>query len=293
MAYVKLSDAERQESDEQHYEDQEKRFERHECRYRLGTLVTLWLLSLGVACGVTRWYYVSTCTNIETVAAVDYNSPLYGRLNPRLVDATPERSLWDDGSSIYRHEPSPEADAAWEALVRWNPILISEDDMAHLDLPTKGAVKWPGDQSGRSYVARMDIFHLLHCVNELRKGNWFNYYQRNETLNPAYYNHKKHCLDIIRQEIMCTGSMNVYRLVWSDHQKRPWPEFTIHRKCRNFDDIMDWYESHRMSDEDFEQLPKMEKPEGEFAVPMPPEGVQIVEAVDVWQKKWGIEDWND
>lgn len=89
---------------------------------------------------------------------------------------------------------------------------------------------------------------------------------------------------------MCTGSLNVYRLLWIEHQTRPWPEFTIHRQCRRWDDLLDWYHKNKMSDEDFVALSNLKKPDNGFVYPMPPEGIQLVQAVDAWEKKWGIQE---
>lgn len=85
-------------------------------------------------------------------------------------------SLWDDGTNIYRKDPSPESDEAWTSLSKIPPVLISENDMKQLGLSTEGAVRWPDDPTGKTYVAQLDIFHLVHCVDALRRGVFFKHY---------------------------------------------------------------------------------------------------------------------
>jgi len=125
-------------------------------------------------------------------------------------------------------------------------------------------------------------------IGEVRFRRLLMHLTRRKELNPEYWVHQKHCLDILRQELMCTGSLNLYRLIWQEHQERPIPDFTIHRQCRRWDDILDWQEKHQISYEDTIRLDHMRKPEGEYAYPMPPAGLKLVEEVDAWYKKFGI-----
>ncbi|TID24973.1 hypothetical protein E6O75_ATG04178 [Venturia nashicola] len=185
-------------------------------------------------------------------------------------------TLWNDVTpSPFRGPPSPQVDAAWESLWMPNPILISEAEMQQHHLSTKGAVRWPKDTTGKTYIGHMDIFHLMHCLNEVRKGNWFNYYRNNETLDPTYYVHQSHCLDVLRQELMCTGSLNLFRYQWQESQHNPWPDFNVERQCRRWEDIVDWKKSHQMSDEDMRSMSHMSRPDGDYLWPLPPDGQKL------------------
>lgn len=84
--------------------------------------------------------------------------------------------------------------------------------------------------------------------------------------------------------------MNLYRMIWIDRQHKPWPEFTVNRQCRRWDDIQDWYEKHKLSDEDYKTLSQMVRPEDEYEYTMPSEGVKLVDALDAWEKKWNVSD---
>jgi hypothetical protein len=78
-----------------------------------------------------------------------------------------------------------------------------------------------------------------------------------------------HCLDIIRQQLMCTVDVGVLGQVWYQPPDKPWQAFvdfnTMH-KCRNFDAIRDWAEKH--------QLPNAEDTPADFLEP-PKEGDRV------------------
>lgn len=85
-------------------------------------------------------------------------------------------------SSIWRQEPSPQLDEAWHKIARSNSILISKNDMMRLGKPLDVAVQWPDDPTGETYLAKLNVPHLLHCLNELRKAAHPDYYWYETTL---------------------------------------------------------------------------------------------------------------
>jgi hypothetical protein len=73
-----------------------------------------------------------------------------------------------------------------------------------------------------------------------------------------------HCLDILRQQLMCTVDVGVLGQVWYQPEgKGPeaFVDFNTVHTCRNFDAIRDWAEKHQLPDvkdipPDFLELPK-------------------------------------
>jgi hypothetical protein len=73
-----------------------------------------------------------------------------------------------------------------------------------------------------------------------------------------------HCLDILRQQLMCTVDVGVLGQVWYQPPGgalQAFVDFNTVHKCRNFDAIRDWAEKHQLPDEkevpeDFLDLPK-------------------------------------
>ena len=90
---------------------------------------------------------------------------------------------------------------------------------------------------------------------------------------PTYYNftadnlhhpnlwfvHLNHCVDVLAQNLMCTGNTDMYTLNWMETQDHPFPDFDINHRCLDFDALVDW----RMREGvDIEKWLAMKKPEG-------------------------------
>ena len=55
-----------------------------------------------------------------------------------------------------------------------------------------------------------------------------------------------HCLDILRQQLMCTVDVGVLGQVWWDRDEpTAYPDFNTEHKCRNFEDVRRWAEVHQ------------------------------------------------
>jgi hypothetical protein len=69
-----------------------------------------------------------------------------------------------------------------------------------------------------------------------------------------------HCLDILRQQLMCTVDVGVMGQVWI-HPDTPTPlvDFNTIHKCRNFDAVRRWVEERQVTPPDYDdwlELPK-------------------------------------
>lgn len=73
-----------------------------------------------------------------------------------------------------------------------------------------------------------------------------------------------HCLDILRQQLMCTIDIGVLGQVWYQPPDKPLQAFvdfnTVHT-CRNFQAIRDWAEKHQLPDPDEIPADFLELPE--------------------------------
>lgn len=58
--------------------------------------------------------------------------------------------------------------------------------------------------------------------------------------------HPAHCLDILRQQLMCTVDIAVLGKVWWNRDAPvPFPDFNTKHKCRNYDAIRQWAEERQ------------------------------------------------
>ncbi|KAL2836748.1 hypothetical protein BJX68DRAFT_259815 [Aspergillus pseudodeflectus] len=177
--------------------------------------------------------------------------------------------------NVFRREAGPEVDAAWEALgVNYRPIRVPEHEAAHSGIaPDQVQIR---DVYGGGFPANVEGLHHLHCLNLLRQSLYYNYEYYHGQGKGAFKNddfivrkHVSHCLDIIRQHLMCTIDTGVIGQVWlyPDHPS-PFVDFKTEHRCKNFEDVRIWAERN--------QLP--EKTPGDFLRP-PRVGDRVFDAV--------------
>ncbi|KAK7696270.1 hypothetical protein QCA50_000923 [Cerrena zonata] len=170
-------------------------------------------------------------------------------------------------STIYQGAPSTEVDKAWKDL--YNGMMkfqlsgcelqdspyralefgISQIPKSQARLLPNHTSPIPGNEE--NYVIALSVFHQLHCLNVLRKAHYHEYYRDPVTgnidnISPQDLNdHVSHCLDSIRQSLMCSSDISVIVWQWSTKQNLSLPRMDTARSCRNFDKIADWARDHR------------------------------------------------
>ncbi|KAL0070222.1 hypothetical protein AAF712_002712 [Marasmius tenuissimus] len=160
--------------------------------------------------------------------------------SPALDAVEPEVKVFHVGFpgdlSPFQKPSSPELDQAWDDLYQFGISRITKDQAALLPNKTSPI---PGDEG--YYIAELDVFHNLHCLNMVRKA-----------LNPAYYpewnitaseksaQHVSHCIDWVRQSIMCHADTSVIVWQWEDWVNSSIVKGDVAHTCRNFKKIQDW-----------------------------------------------------
>jgi len=149
-----------------------------------------------------------------------------------------------DDMTPYMGPPSPEVDAAWAALYPYPAAAVPKSEAAKMANKTSPI---PGDES--NYMVIPEVFHTLHCLNTLRKA-----------LHPEYYNftateldrllfrpkHMDHCIDTIRQTLMCSGDITPLVWAWDEEKNMTLGRTDTVHVCRDFGKIQEWAEEHRM-----------------------------------------------
>jgi hypothetical protein len=52
--------------------------------------------------------------------------------------------------------------------------------------------------------------------------------------------HIGHCLDMVRQALMCSADTGMQPFLWVGNPPHPFPDFIREHKCKNFGDILDF-----------------------------------------------------
>ncbi|OKL64633.1 hypothetical protein UA08_00947 [Talaromyces atroroseus] len=156
-----------------------------------------------------------------------------------------------DDVNPYKGHPSPELDAAWGQLTEVRHVSISPEIMVSINKSNNNAVQLPDG----NYLGATEVFHQLHCLNLIRQHSYKEYYDVDGRRPPGLTDspatlrlHVDHCIDILRQNIMCTGDTSVITHNWVQGYQFPYPNFNTQHKCRNFDKIVEWEKEHQIMD---------------------------------------------
>ncbi|KAK0114334.1 hypothetical protein ONS95_013826 [Cadophora gregata] len=170
--------------------------------------------------------------------------------------------------NIYRATGSPAVDAAWQALgVDYRAAIVPPELAAASGLIDSQVQV--SDRYGGGFPANVEGLHHLHCLNLLRQALYFNFDYYHKLGKGAFSNkdeilrfHVTHCLDTLRQQLMCTADVGVLGQVWWNREKpAAYPDFNTRHKCRNFDDIRQWAFEHQAPEDvpaDYLKSPRME-----------------------------------
>ncbi|KAF4618389.1 hypothetical protein G7Y89_g14912 [Cudoniella acicularis] len=167
--------------------------------------------------------------------------------------------------NAFRKDTGPEVDAAWESMgINYRSVAIPVTEAAASGIAEDQVQINP--KYGGGFPANVEGLHHLHCLNLLRQTLYFNYDYYHKQGKGAFVNedhivryHVTHCLDIIRQQLMCMPNTGVLGQIWWDRQDpKAFVDFNTEHKCKNFEAIRKWAEERQIPDtvpEDFLQHP--------------------------------------
>ncbi|KAI1844709.1 hypothetical protein JX266_009165 [Neoarthrinium moseri] len=184
----------------------------------------------------------------EWIQSTSTYSPILRDMDMKISSQTFNGALRDN-TTIWRKPPSREVDAAWDFLSAEDMqlITVSADDILLAGKDPSRSVKAPaswgfGDDA---YIAQVEVFHQIHCLNELRKEMHYDYYYSSPRTE-LHLSHKSHCVHMLLQTLMCNADVGIVTHQWvhddaySDPKTRPFPDFDVVKKCRDFDRVMHW-----------------------------------------------------
>ncbi|KAH8901283.1 hypothetical protein GQ53DRAFT_607631, partial [Thozetella sp. PMI_491] len=148
---------------------------------------------------------------------------------------------FEDDKSPLQGPPNEMRDRAWQDLYGFGILGVSREEAALMPNRT-GRLAGTTDK----YFAELDVFHQLHCLNILRMSRYPEHYRQqntpeaNEILSYFDDEHIEHCIDTIRQSIMCHSDITPLVYQWDETQKRMRIHGNVVHSCRDFDSIRDW-----------------------------------------------------
>lgn len=215
-------------------------------------------------------------------------------------------SIFNDPFTIYKADPSPEVDAAWETISETPLLALSREQIIKLGKDPEYAVRIPKEfgkpciASTRTqqeyitdtamiaygeemYVGAMDGQHLIHCLNQLRKLAHYDYYYQSRwgdmSNMPALdASHRSHCIGLLLDALKCQPNVNVATFNWMEGINYPYPDFKTQRKCQNTDQLFQWIKE-RAGSRSGNEAWNFSRPEGAKEVSMPPQFKALQESL--------------
>lgn len=112
---------------------------------------------------------------------------------------------------------------------------MSRSEMEKMN-KTSVAVKGTG-----GYVAYYEVFHQLHCLKRMYQLNYPESYPDVMNADRLTIPHWEHCIEVIRQGLMCKPDLTVNTVHWDHNAPSGMKGFTGHdRKCVNWDSFKTW-----------------------------------------------------
>ncbi|KAF1365565.1 hypothetical protein EJ07DRAFT_95628, partial [Lizonia empirigonia] len=95
------------------------------------------------------------------------------------------------------------------------------------------------------HMIGLDVFHRLHCLDTIRKSFYLRRYnitllRPDGTVNYLPWLYVDHCIESIRQSLMCNADVTPMHYEWSDDIKSVVPKITVTHTCRDFEEIQKW-----------------------------------------------------
>ncbi|KAN0122841.1 protein of unknown function (DUF3328) domain containing protein [Hyaloscypha variabilis] len=156
-----------------------------------------------------------------------------------------------ENPSIARQYPNTETDAVWAELELTRTIVISAEDGGRLGKDPETVAKFEDDFWGfgnDAYMAQIDVFHQLHCLNSLRKLVYSDYYAFSNARIP----HPQ-----LWHNIMCTANTDLVTMNWMETQSNPFPDFNISHQCRDFEPLVEWMKENSKPEHVRQEAPKV------------------------------------
>jgi len=140
-----------------------------------------------------------------------------------------------NATSPFRGEPRDELHDAWSGLLQYHNIRATESDLHKIN-----RTSLPLNDEAGGYLVTLDVFHQIHCLNQLRQQVYHEHYYPEDWNSPKRMMHADHCIDLLRQVLMCRGDLSLLTYSWIDGYQRPWPEYSVAHTCHNWDNVMKW-----------------------------------------------------
>ncbi|OTA91448.1 hypothetical protein M434DRAFT_388647 [Hypoxylon sp. CO27-5] len=127
-----------------------------------------------------------------------------------------ERQAWYPLQHPWNQGPSDEVDELWGDMLYALNLRITQEEVDFLGLNTTNRVRL----NGGDYLGVIGGYHHLHCLNNMRIAIHWDYYEAkygNYARQDVFSReHSDHCIDTLRQALMCNPNTEIHTAEWLD-----------------------------------------------------------------------------
>lgn len=154
----------------------------------------------------------ATTGSMPNVAPQRNDSPFGGDLRFSMFQLDAE--AWKN--SKYTGSPSTSSADAWEKLQQVRGVAITPNEASTLNIPDTCLSAGNGTKA-----ALLGVQHNLHCVRVIHQVLYPSYYYPNQTWleRDRMVIHAGHCLEALRQSVMCTPDLTPRGVFWEDKER--------------------------------------------------------------------------
>lgn len=156
---------------------------------------------------------LTTTTSSSSAAASSANDLLFGGAL-RFSTVQPDADAWKH--SKYTSSPSHDSDAVWKKLQQVRGVAITLQEASKFNVPATGLSAGNG-----TTATLLGVQHNLHCIRFIRQVLHPSYYYPTQTDSEREGRvvHAGHCLEALRQSIMCTPDLTPRGVFWEDEER--------------------------------------------------------------------------
>jgi hypothetical protein len=181
------------------------------------------------------------------------SAPLYSKASLKRHTSHNLFTFWPEKSpSIFQQRPSDEVTRAWEDISLNGFVCITSTEAVKMGKDVATLFPCPG--SSDTFLAEVDVFHELHCLDMLRRAGAPDFYgdlraKYKDELLP-FEDHLLHCQYVLARALMCHADAEIITFNKVKGIKGPYADFSVERRCNDFDGIVEW---QRQNEQDLSQ----------------------------------------
>ncbi|MCJ1360357.1 MAG: hypothetical protein MMC33_010362 [Icmadophila ericetorum] len=134
------------------------------------------------------------------------------------------------------------ADEAWTDLTSRNHVRLSDEDLRAINQTSISL-------GSGGHLGMLGVYHELHCVKWIRwaldQARYKHILSDQEIIDlPTHINH---CVDIVRQSIMCRANTAIVTYSWIKESRVPKTNFHGYSQCMDWDKFEAWADEYTIN----------------------------------------------